>query len=519
MDIRNIEKKWLEFYEHDSNFKERLINTFKHWNINQSTFMQFPSVTNEGIVFGDFIGYAQANEYVISLICAKLSTLLKDNNNLLICFDQLIESNIKSKVIKIFKQQGHNVYGFAPEQKISEAIIREAFKIDILDGGLYFKYDKLTNKPIIKLYDKDGKMQNYQKVIKLVSDLYLFEYPLYYHANDDITQLSYNKIVDLYFNNKQNNTIFKINKHDKKINAKIIAHVDNQNSLLPFEKNITKNSFSLSYSKKLNFWVNKIKFLAAIKNKNNYDVIIFIDSKQNVDFFVKNTNKFKKIKSDLFAAIYLDYIYQNWKNENQTNKSVFVALNASNFIKNEINNLSLQLTYENQNINEEDIIFKYDNNIFTSGIKNNMSDDLLDFINYSTLLLQNYKNNNNLISLKIKEKEKRQKDFLSKNFNFKIPPQKLEGIFKMFSVNSYFSNENIITQVNIHKYKNNKYLFLLSLEINKQHWLHFYYSPKKHIISVDLNYNKDHNKKNINNFIEFIKLYFAISKVIKNLKK
>lgn len=283
------------------------------------------------------------------------------------------------------------------------------------------------------------------------------------------------------------------------------------------------------------FFLKKLWFFKKEKNKTSFvwnplkvlnrRVISFKNS-SNFDFKLNYWNPYSKLSESFLAFLLLNFLYEESRLMNKKFDNYYVVLSndASPAFINFLEQINLKIEwYQNEKhyelLNNENCFFSYVEGKFNLNPKLNSYFDNYNFLIVFILMLNTYKNRNNLLLYKINQLQtlygvykNTQKHIKIKNLNFETLALKLDELRKL--KNPLIEKINLIGTWNLNKF------CIYKIELKHHSQIIIWFDPRKDEILIEFNLCLEY--QNLNNLsllkkLRIIILFYKLRKKIKNL--
>ncbi|EFF41604.1 MAG5620 family putative phospho-sugar mutase [Mycoplasmopsis alligatoris] len=517
-----ISKNWLNYYNDDLKTKEELSVIFNNWEIKKDAFFKLPSFYNNSLEFWKDLGLGSFNNYTLEIISSILANELGEQKNVFLAFDKEINVKLREEIIKIFNFKKHNIVTNFKVDEINEDIVRSISTSGNFIATIYF--EKKPSKPngALKMFKSNGDIINKQIFYELQNKMKDFDLEILKTLNPSYENTSLTKLVDFYANalSEKLNNYFPSYKQNLRIHGVFFNQL--QNNI--FSKTVKKLGFNfVNLSKKIigselikgsyNF-INNLKFTQKVP-----DIFFICNNENKVELYLKINGGLKKFGQDSISFLFIDFMFTFWKKNNMLDKTIILPLNASKRVVNIIKNYNLKFKYENEVLNEDETLYYYSNHRFSSGVFNNYNLNNTEFILLVIVMLNNYKNKNDLLNYKYNQSLEIYSSYSKQIKTIHLDASAISQFNNLFTVGQNLTKKEKIIEIKNNNFDREYIKYLQNITLSSGSSFMLYYDYKKSLLVIELEHKIDKNMINLFNL--FIKKYimFRISKAINLLKK
>ncbi|QZE12102.1 MAG5620 family putative phospho-sugar mutase [Mycoplasma sp. Ms02] len=497
---------WVKYYNNDSKHNKNVEAIFSNWENNKDDFLKSPKITNEGIEFSLDFGYSNLNPLTIDLIITKIMKLQNKHGKIFLAVEQGVSSKIKDNIVRILKQYGNAVYAYSESDKYSEISVRQAFLATEFVGGFYIHKNITTNKWNLKVFNSTGNLVSIDSLKKLVSNLNEFFPVISYHSEYKINELSLNKITSHSY---------------QKLDP--FNYFSNFNPIKPLSVYINSKDNHLNFVLDLAFKNSKISIDTPLTKKSfftKYDYNIDINKDQSISITYKKGLSKIEVKQDYQVFFFLETMFSIWKDRLDSINKVAITPEVSEFIKQHIENLDLTLVSEFNLHNENEVVWSFGQNTFSSGLAFNFCRDNITFLMFLITILAQFKDND-LLEYKINYVESNfdKYDYITDDFRFDI--SLIEEFKNVFIVGQNFTKQTEISNVENIYTDHKKIYYLQKITLSDGSYVKIWFDKKTNKLTLKIESKKVHLSK-IKNAAKLHQVYNraeeAIATIMKRLK-
>ncbi|MEA4276299.1 MAG5620 family putative phospho-sugar mutase [Mycoplasma sp. 21DD0573] len=315
-----------------------------------------------------------------------------------------INSKLQNLLIRFLNDKKYHVYTFNID-KLNDFFINTSVNNMDLDYSVYLDYKETNNKFYLKIYNKN-KLISLEEQEKLINELYEVKDHIFVSDSNYSIVLNSDKVIDSAYENFLKSVKYEF---DFSSNNKLVVYTLISDNLSNYIINRFLSNLNVKVSK-LNPTLNK-----DLKNKNstfsivkwalstnyNANLIIVMDEHNDIKLFARVKNSFVELNNDQIAYLFISNQYLKWKETKLTDKpNIFIPLDASELIINLLNTFKIPYEFENKMYDPNNILFAYNSNSFSNDINEHLSFENYDFLFNFCVMLQEYLENNNLLTLK-----------------------------------------------------------------------------------------------------------------------
>ncbi|ADE19976.1 MAG5620 family putative phospho-sugar mutase [Mycoplasma crocodyli] len=499
-----ILKKWFEFYENDLNILGDLKTIDSDWENVQESFLTKPSIYNGFIEFSDEFGYSSFNLFTLSTICSIISSGLGMKKNVFVGMDKTLPNSWKEHLIKTFNFHGHKVLSNGFDENINEDIIRTVADSQNFDCSIFImnEVDNLHGK--IKLFKNNGKLVDKDVYTSIINSIFTYETVKLDEVMLSYDQTSLKKItshlseelVKIYvekFPSYTQNLFIYGNFYDKlqyEIFTKVIRN-------LGFKfNNVSKNMLGRDLVKGAFNFLNILKI-----TKKSPDLFFICDQRNMLEIYLKINGSLKKFGQDSIAFIFIDFMFSFWKKNNMLDRKVVLPPNASKKIITLLDNYHIKHIYENEYIAEENVLFNYSNFQFSSGIKNNLNLNNTSFIIMLVILLNNYKNKNDLLNYKYNQSLEIYSNYSKLTKSIKLDTSKINEVECTFPLNMNITKKDKIMEIINYNFRRDNIYYINGYITSSGINFIIYYNFLTNSLTIELEQKNNADRFRLTNFL------------------
>ncbi|MBW0597316.1 hypothetical protein MADP09_00154 [Mycoplasma anatis] len=514
------QKKWLNFYTSNEYMQNKVNIVFNNWELNKESFLKSPEVTNKGIKFSNDFGYSYFCEFSVEIIIMIFCTMLKPNMKIGLGFDIETPEQIRKNVLNLFAQQGVQVYVFEKNSPCSETNLRDLLKIDRkLNGGIYFDYDQIEESWYIKFLDVEGVLVPIKIQQKLVDSLSELNLSLgnYLNLNNSIN-VSYDKVFENSFSKHKLFNFLQVD--DFFSNLKIEYAIQNEifekkfNTVTKLLNLNTTNSKVMMLNHNISLLKSKFK-----SNDERSDLLVLVNKKNQLKIYNKVSGKLIEIENDLIAFLYIDFMIGYWRNAKIDNKLVVLPLNAKKYVINLLESYSINYAYENQIHNERDVLFSYNQGLFSTGVNDGFNYDNLKFLFFYIYMTNEYKIKGDFINYKTNQLLNVYNLHLYDQIKISFDKIFLKKMDLIFSVGQKFTKTQEIVKIIKHNYESYGYFYLYTIILSDDSRVIYLYDIDDAKMIINVEFMNNMNKMKVQNKIKFEELKNKATDAVKFAKK
>ncbi|QDF64802.1 MAG5620 family putative phospho-sugar mutase [Mycoplasma nasistruthionis] len=442
----------------------------------KDSFFAKQRATIHGIEFNErnMYGFGNLNLYTVlnyldlfeKFIKNKLGS--KRSKNILLSFSNLDQTNSQmfDYCLKYLVANKNQVYTFN-FNLANDYLIQSALSNMNADYGFFVDYVPSNNKYYLKIYF-DNKLIDFSLMQTMINKLQSNSSQLSFANNAEAIKLNIDKILDASFSGvKTLNNQF-ISNYNSFI---VYSMIDNKLSEHILNRFLTKfNIKHIKLNPKLNQDLvsnSKWRFLSwAWRSNYKADLIILIDINQRLKVIVKSKKGYVTLNEDQLVYLFIHNHYLTWKNDELlTNNQFVIPIDASSLILKLLNIFKINYVYENSLNQSNHILFDYFKGSYSVQKNQNLNFESFDFLFSLILMMQNYKNNNNLFSYKYQKMLKASdRCFLSYKY-LKHNPNDLYNLYNHLKEKQRLNKAIKIQSINWIDFSNLGYTYLINIRL------------------------------------------------------
>ncbi|UUD35868.1 hypothetical protein NPA08_02765 [Mycoplasmopsis citelli] len=493
-----------------------------------TNFFNKPKASMFGIEFeSDLLyGYSYLNYYsIVYLIKAFYDNFLahKNASNVIIYFDSSISNNIVSKVISYLNLKKCNVFVF-DHREITPNMIKTLNSQNIEISFLIFEKNIISQKYYLSIFMDNLALSIFsqQRLIDyFYNDLEFINFGL-----DDVpVYINLEKFLMLNSSQKLPVQLHHFFDYEQ-FKGVILTENSSDFKFLKTLFNSSKIKFKISHNSYLFNYYNSakrhtFKALSLFDNFLNFEVIFLIGNNNKLKIFIKQKNKFIWLNQYQVAYLFIKNEVLKWRK--QEKKQILVPLESPQLLIELIDSFNFEALKVISFKDTKEVIFGFNNDSYLCDYNNTFKFSNISMMLLLIEILVKYKQNNNLLNLKLlKMKEHFAKSWVTLK-TLKINPEQIELLKGNFPTTDLFINKKFeITHLeNLeYKFQNHQYLFLICSTNKKLHpdlffqWIISYDTLSKNLtVHCEFNFHKP-----INWFRKLQLMYFN-KKFIKKVKR